>query len=106
MQRMELNGWLVYGFGGAVRVAIAPGPGGEELVILRLLPETEQPGVLRCLTLPAEAEAATVEALQKGLELTTRRAEAVRDAFLDALASLTEEEDDAPAHPVIPIQSR
>lgn len=106
MNVQELNGWLVYGFGGAVRVAICPGPGEEELVVLRLLPEPEAGKPYPCLILPAQAEGVTMEQFQKGLELTARRAEAVKDAFLDALAALTEEEEEGePPPPVIPIRS-
>lgn len=112
MNREEQNGWLVYTWGAALKLAITPSPWEAEMVVMMLFPKSQEECQERYDTvlLPVDP-AITVEFIQPILGLTQRRAEMVRMAFVDAIAFFFEEEDGSPiapaeAHPrpIIPIQ--
>ncbi|MBF0285240.1 MAG: hypothetical protein HQL51_12380 [Magnetococcales bacterium] len=108
MDKEELNGWLVYSAGQALKIAISPGPWESDLVVMLLLPTVDQrDNAFFSALIPADPDV-TLEELQQALGLNHRRAEMAHQAFLDALQTLSGEEPapTSPPRPVIPILAR
>lgn len=101
----EMNGWLVFEWGQAMRAAITTSPWETELMVVVLLPTANgQEDLYHSALLPADPMV-SVERIQQLFSLTQRRAEYLHKAFLEALDTFYSEEEvtASPGHRIIPI---
>ncbi|MBF0612726.1 MAG: hypothetical protein G8345_13850 [Magnetococcales bacterium] len=103
----EMNGWLVFEWGQALRAAITTSPWETELMVVLFSPAAnDKEDLYHSALIPAEPPV-TVERLQQLFNLTQRRAEYLQRAIQEAVTTFYTEEVEPPPHDhkVIPIFS-